>query len=153
MEHTVRKSKTNRLAMRFTAVFFMLVGIVSFAVMIGHNRGFGRLVLMILCAGCITYGVFLLIQTFKPQAYDITYVFGEKQMTLKMHKKEKTYTYGEITELAYVVPNENMDYGVVQIHFGKNQYIIPFMGNRNVGEALYGMLEIKRKEASGEKDN
>lgn len=147
MEHTVKKSKANRMAMRFTALFFLAVGIISFAVMIEKNRGIGRFVLMLLCAGCITYGCVLLRQTFMPQAYDITYVFGDKQMTLKMHRKEKTYSYGDITDLAYIVPNENMDYGVVQIYFGKNQYVIPFMGNRNVGEALYGMLEIKRNEA------
>lgn len=148
MEHTVRKSKLNRIAMRFTAMIFLVIGIVSFVVMTGKSRGLGRLLFMVLCAGCITYGLILFLQTLKAQAYDITYVFGDKQMTLKMHRQEKTYAYSDITELSYIVPNDNMDYGVVQIFFGKNQYVIPFMGNKNVGEALYGMLEIKRNEAN-----
>jgi hypothetical protein len=53
--------------------------------------------------------------------------------------------------VSYVVPNENMDYGVVQIYIGKEQYVIPFMGNSNVGEALYGMLKLKKEEMSQEK--
>ena len=107
---------------------------------------------MILCAGCFVYGVYLFTQTLKAQAYDITYVFGDKKMTLKLHRKEQVYSYDEITSLSYVVPNENMDYGVIQIYIGKEQYVIPFMGNSNVGEALYGMLKLKKDEMSGSQE-
>ncbi|MDO5155140.1 MAG: hypothetical protein Q4D51_04165 [Eubacteriales bacterium] len=148
MEHTVKKSKANRVAMRVTALVFLLVGAGSFYAFTAKERGLGRFVLMILCAGCIAYGLYLMVQTLKAQAYDITYVFGDKQMTLKLHHKEKVYSYAEMTKLSYVVPNENMDYGVIQMYFDKEQYVIPFMGNRNVGEALYGMLEMKREEFS-----
>ncbi len=150
MEHTVRKSRANRIAMRLTAVVFLAVGAGSFYVLMSGRRHTGRLLFMILCAGCMVYGIYLFAQTMKAQAYDITYVFGDTKMTLKLHRREKVYRYSDITELSYVVPNENMDYGVVQIHFGKEQYVIPFMGNRNVGEALYGMLKLKKDEQVGE---
>lgn len=149
MEHTVKKSKANRIAMRFTAFVFILVAVLRLVdVMV--NRGQRNMVLTsILCAGCLTYGIILLRQTLKPQAYDITYVFGDKTLTLKMHRKEKKVEYGEIREIGYVVPNNNIDYSLVQIYIGKEQYVIPFTGNTNVGKALYGMLELKKKEAEG----
>lgn len=68
-------------------------------------------------------------------------------MTLKMHKRDLTISYGEITELGYVVPNESLDYSLIQIYIGTQQYVIPFTGNSNVGEALYGMLKLKKEEA------
>ena len=74
-------------------------------------------------------------------------------MTLKMHRKDKTITYDEITDLGFVVPNESMDYSLVQIYIGKEQYIIPFPTNRNVAEALYGMLKIKKEEAEQNSKN
>ena len=148
MEHTVRKSKANRIAMRLTAVVFLLVGAISFYVLMSGKRHSGRLIFMLLCAGCLLYGIYLFTQTLKAQAYDITYVFGDTLLTLKLHRKEKVYSYSDITELSYIVPNENLDYGLVQIFFGKEQYVIPFMGNSNVGEALYGMLKIKKDEMS-----
>ena len=92
------------------------------------------------------YGVNILSQTLKPQAYDITYVFLDKTMTLKMHRGEQTISYGEITDLGYVVPNESLDYSLIQIYIGKEQYVIPFAENTQVGEALYGMLKLKKEE-------
>lgn len=149
MEHTVKKSKANRIAMRLTAAIFLVVGALSFYALMSGKRQSGRVLFMILCAGCLVYGIYLFVQTVKAQAYDITYVFGDTKMTLKLHRGEKIYSYGDITQLSYVVPNENMDYGVVQIHIGKEQYVIPFMGNSNVGEALYGMLKLKKDEVTG----
>ena len=147
MEHTVRKSKANRIAMRFTAFVFILVAVLRL-IDVMANRGQRNMVLTsILCAGCLTYGIILMRQTLKPQAYDITYVFGDKSLTLKMHRKEKKLGYDEITDLGYVIPNENIDYSLVQIYIGKEQYVIPFTDNSNVGKALYGMLELKREEA------
>ena len=152
MEHTVKKSKANRIAMRFTAVVFLIVGACSFYALMSGEKRSGRFLFMFLCAGCLLYGFYLFAHTLKAQAYDITYVFGGTLLTLKLHRGEKVYSYGDITNLSYVVPNENMDYGVVQIYIGKEQYVIPFMGNSNVGEALYGMLKIKKDEAQANQD-
>lgn len=152
MEHTVKKSKANRIAMRFTAFIFILVAVLRLMDVMA-NRGQRNMVLTsILCAGCLTYGIILMRQTLKPQAYDITYVFGDKSLTLKMHRKEKTLGYDEITDLGYVIPNENIDYSLVQIYIGREQYVIPFTENSNVGKALYGMLELKREEAKDSKE-
>lgn len=147
MEHTVKKSKTNRIAMRFTAFVFILVAVLRLADVMANQGQRNMVLTSILCAGCLTYGIILMRQTLKPQAYDITYVFGDKTLTLKMHRKEVKLGYDEITELGYVVPNDNIDYSLVQIYIGKEQYVIPFNGNSNVGKALYGMLELKKKEA------
>lgn len=147
MEHTVKKSPVNRILMRVTAAFFLLVGVASLYVLLSGERRSGRIIFAALCTGCFMYGIYLFSQTLKAQAYDITYVFGDSKLTLRLHRGEKVYSYKEITELAYVVPNPNLDYGVVQIYIGSDQYVIPFMGNSNVGEALYGMLKLKREEA------
>ncbi len=146
MEHTVRKNKRNRISMRITASIFILIAAARVMyLLVGEGRK--NVVITMLCVVCFVYGVNLIRQTLKPQAYDITYVFLEQTMTLKMHKKDMTISYGEITELGYVVPNENLDYSLIQIYIGKEQFVIPFAGNTNVGEALYGMLKLKKEEA------
>lgn len=146
MEHTVKKSKRNRIALRITALVFILIAVARFVYLV-VGEGSKSIVMTLLCLGCFAYGLNLLKQTLKPQAYDITYVFLDKTMTMKMHKKEQTISYGEITELGYVIPSESLDYSLIQIYIGKEQYVIPFAENTNVGEALYGMLKLKKEEA------
>lgn len=89
MEYTVKKNGKNRIAMRITACLFLLVAIIRFFVVVISKENGNRIVTIILCAGCMTYGIYLLRQTLKMQAYDITYIFGDKTLTLKMHRKEK----------------------------------------------------------------
>lgn len=153
MEYTVKKNKSNRIAMRITAGLFLLIAIMRFIVVVVSKEHKNTLLTIILCAGGMTYGIYLLRQTLKAQAYDITYVFGDKTLTLKLHRKEKKVSYAEITDLGYVVPNENMDYSIVQIYIGKEQYVLPFMGKSEAGKALYGMLQIKKEEAEAALDN
>ncbi len=147
MEHTVKKNKRNRIALRITAMIFIFIAIARFVYLV-VGEGSKSIIMTLFCLGCFVYGCNLLKQTLKPQAYDITYVFLDKTMTLKMHKKEQTISYGEIKELGYVIPNENLDYSLIQIYIGKEQYVIPFVGNTNVGKALYGMLRLKKEEAT-----
>lgn len=147
MEYTVKKNRKNRIAMRVTACLFLGVAIMRFVAAVISQENRNQIFTIILCAGCMTYGIYLLRQTLKVQAYDITYIFGDNTLILKMHRKEKKISYDEISELGYVVPNENMDYSIIQIYIGKEQYILPFMGKSEVGKALYGMLKIKKQEA------
>ncbi|MCM1497461.1 MAG: hypothetical protein NC124_03245 [Clostridium sp.] len=147
MEHTVKKNRANRLAMRFVACVFILVAVLRFVVVVTSEEKKSAVVTVILCCGCLSYGIYLLCQTFREQAYDITYVFGEKAMTLKTHRRQRVIGYDEITDLGFVTPNENMDCGIVQLYIGKEQYVLPFLGESQVGNALYGMLKIKREEA------
>lgn len=149
MEHTVKKSRGNRIALRSVAFIFLLIAILRIVVVIVSKEPTNRVVTVILCGGCLLYGLYLLAATLRPQAYDITYVFLDKTFTMKMHRKEKTYSYGDIKDLGYVIPNESLDYSMIQIYIGKEQYTIPFNGNSNVGEGLYGMLKLKRDEALG----
>lgn len=150
MEYTVKKSKANRIAMRFTSLIFLGIALARLLMVLITQERFNVIWTFILCIGGLSYGIYLMAQTLKKQAYDITYVFGDKTLTLKLHKKEEKLSYGEITDLGYVVPNENMDYSLVQLYIGKEQYVLPFMGNSNVGEALYGMLKLKREEVQKE---
>ncbi|MBR1865604.1 MAG: hypothetical protein IJ801_03765 [Lachnospiraceae bacterium] len=133
--------------MRSVGVLFLLIAVVRFLIVVTSKERTNLLLTLILCAGGLTYGLYLFVQTWKAQAYDITYVFGDQTMTLKLHRGEKKIHYGEISDLGYVVPNENMDYSIIQIYIGKEQYILPFMGKSEAGKALYGMLQLKREEA------
>ena len=150
MEHTVYKNKRNRIAMRSLAFIFIAVAVLRVVVVL-TSRERNSVIITMLCAACLLYGLVLLWQTLRPQAYDITYIFGDKTMTLKMHKKERTIAYDEITDLGYVVPNPSLDYSIVQIYIGKEQFLIPFSEKTDVGKALYGMLKLKKEEA--EPDN
>lgn len=152
MEHTVRKNKTNRISLRITASIFILIAVAR-VIFLFAGEGRKSVILTLCCFGCFWYGINLLRQTLKPQAYDITYVFLDRTMKLKMHKKEKEISYSEITDLGYVVPNENLNYSLIQIYIGKEQFVIPFTDNTNVAEALYGMLKIKKEEAEHEEAN
>ncbi len=151
MEHTVKKNPRNRVALRITGTIFVLIAIAR-VLYLFLGEGSKNMFITLLCVICFVYGVGLIKGTFRPQAYDITYVFLDKTMTLKMRKKEMKIGYGEITDLGYVVPNENLDYSLVQIYIGKEQYVIPFGGDMQVGEALYGMLKLKRDEALQEEE-
>lgn len=151
MEHTVRKRKGNRIAMRITACIFILIAVLRFVDVLLSDKHKSMIVTIILCAGCLSYGLFLLYQTLKAQAYDITYIFGDKTLTLKLHRKDRIIGYGEITDLGYVIPNENLDYSIIQIYIGKEQFVIPFTENSNVGQALYEMLKMKKEEAQESK--
>ena len=148
MEHTVKKSRGNRIALRSVAFIFLLIAVLRMVVVLSKEPT-NRLVTIVLCGGCLLYGFYLLAGTLKPQAYDITYVFLDKTFTMKMHRKEKTYSYGDIKDLGYVIPNESLDYSMIQIYIDKEQYTIPFNGNSNVGKGLYGMLKLKRDEVLG----
>lgn len=146
MEHTVRKNKRNRISLRITACIFIVIAVAR-VIYLFIGEGSKNVFVTMLCVACLLYGVNLIRQTLKPQAYDITYVFLDQTMTLKMHKKDITISYGDITDLGYVVPNESLDYSLIQIYIGKEQFVIPFAENTNVGEALYGMLKLKKEEA------
>lgn len=150
MEHTVRKDKRNRIALRVTASIFIIIAIAR-VIYLFVGEGRKNVLITMLCIGCFLYGVNLIKQTFKPQAYDITYIFLDKTMTLKLHKGERTISYGDITDLGYVIPNESLNYSLLQIYIGREQYVIPFADNTNVGEALYGMLKMKKEEAEATK--
>lgn len=147
MEYTVKKSKGNRIAIRAVGLLFLLIAVVRFAVVVTSKERTNTLLTLLLCAGGLVYGWYLFAQTWKAQAYDITYVFGDQTLTLKLKCGERIVSYGEISDLGYVVPNENMDYSMIQIYIGKEQYVLPFMGKSEVGKALYGMLQLKREEA------
>lgn len=150
MEYTVKKNKINRIAMRITACLFLLLAMLRFAVVIVSKEQKNTVLTVILCAGCLTYGIYLLKQTLKAQAYDITYIFGDKTLTMRLHRSEKKISYAEISDLGYVVPNENMDYSIIQMYIEKEQYVLPFMGKSEVGKALYGMLKLKKEEAEAD---
>ncbi len=152
MEHTVKKKKINRISIRITAGIFILIAVAR-VLFLFLGEGKKSMLLTFCCFGCLWYGVNLFKQTLKPQAYDITYVFLDKKMILKMHKNEKEVLYTDITDLGYVIPNENMNYSLIQIYIGKEQFVIPFTDNTNVAEALYGMLKMKKENAEYEGRN
>ena len=149
MEYTVKKNRANRIAMRSVAAFFLLVAVARLLVVVLNHEKNNLLLTLLMCACGWGYGLFLLFQTLRPQAYDITYVFGDQTFTIQTYRKELKFRYHEITDLGYVIPNDNVDYSIIQLYIGKEQYIIPFAGKSEVGKALHGMLKIKCEEAAG----
>lgn len=153
MKYTVKKNRANRIAMRITASAFIMIAALRFVVVMISEEHKSMLLTVILCVGCLSYGIVLLRQTFKAQAYDITYIFGEKKLTLKFRQKELMIGYEEIGDLGYVVPNDNLDYSIIQMYIGTEQYVIPFMGKSDVGKALYEMLKLKKEETEMSLEN
>lgn len=146
MEYTVKKNKKNRIALRLTASAFFLIAVIRLIIVMNSEGSTNIFLTIVLCTGGFGYGIYLLCATMKPQAYDITYQFRDKTIVIKMHKKNKEISYSEILDLGYISPNPNIDYGIIQMYVGTEQYVIPFMNNSNVGKALYEMLKLKKEE-------
>ncbi len=148
MKYTVKKNKWNRFAFRFVGLVFMIVGLVN---LIGFyfNLVVGKKIAAVICAAlvgiCIIYGGYLIKETFKLTAYDITYIFEEEFIRIIGKHKERILMYENIDDACIVVPTKDMDYVILQIKVKKIQYILPFINNVEYGQRICDFIEDKRK--------
>lgn len=152
MEYTVRKNKWNRFAFRFVGFVFVIVALSSIIAFIYSikkgQKVYAALTGMLICA-CLAYGIYLIKETFKFQAYDIRYIFENDKIRLIGKHRERKILYKDIDDIGYVVPSPDMDYSIIQIKVKKNQYIIPYMNKSDKAQEMYKFLNEKVKANEG----
>lgn len=149
MQYKVKKNKYNRYAFRFAALIFVVVGIVSvfgFYINIKSGQKLYATVTGILIAVCVSYGVFLIKETFKITAYDITYFFESDLIRMSTMRGERKLKYEDVDDIGLVVPSPDIDYIIIQIKTPKLQYVIPFIDNSQYGYKIYDFLKNKVDE-------
>ena len=138
MEYTVKKSKAGRIGYRITGAVFLVLGILG-GVLAVRVPSMKFLVIAVAAVAAF-YGVYLLKASFRQQAYDITYEFTEEHIKLILHNGEKLLPYDEVSRVQWIEPSPDVDYVMIQIQSGKQQYVLHFTGKRAYAEKIYSYL-------------
>ncbi len=64
-------------------------------------------------------------------------------------KKDYPVSYDKITNVNLVIPDPDMRYYVLKIDIEKEQFVLPFMGKRDMCDAIYVHLLKKNGNLSG----
>ncbi len=138
MEYTVKKSKAGRIGYRITGAVFLVLGILG--VLLAVQVPSMKFLVIAVAAVAAFYGVYLLKASFRQQAYDITYEFTEEHIKLILHNGEKLLPYDEVSRVQWIEPSPDVDYVMIQIRSGKQQYVLHFTGKRAYAEKIYSYL-------------
>ena len=138
MKYTVKKSKAGRIGYRITGAVFLVLGILG--VLLAIRVPPMKFLVIAVAAVAAFYGVHLLKASFRQQAYDITYEFTEEHIKLILHNGEKLLPYDEVSRVQWVEPSPDIDYVMIQIQSGKQQYVLHFTGKRAYAEKIYSYL-------------
>ncbi len=138
LQYTVKKNRTTRIAYRMVGVFFLAIGI-AFVLLAGMNRGgtAGRIFKLAFGLALAAYGLMLVKASFRKSAFDLTYIFEDGQLVIRRKKKDYPVSYDKITNVNLVIPDPDMRYYVLKIDIGKEQFVLPFMGKRDMCDAIY----------------
>ncbi|MCM1496361.1 MAG: hypothetical protein NC089_11260 [Bacteroides sp.] len=138
LTYTVKKSKAGRLGYRITGIIFLLLGIAG--VIIVWKISSMRFLVIAVALVAAFYGFYLVKASLRQQAYDITYEFTEEHIKLKLHNKEVLLPYGEVKGVQWIEPSPDIDYFMIQIRTGRQQYVLPFNNKRAYGERVFAYL-------------
>lgn len=145
--YTVPKRKANRYAYRFLGFVFVLISVLQFYILL---RGLAKHLMLtaIFAMLLFVYGGYLIIASFRKQAFDITYRFNEEGLTVFHHYGTHEYTFDDIDFITMVIADENMLFYLLNIKAGKHIYTIPFTMKRELCETIYEFVNsrIKHKD-------
>lgn len=152
--YTVRKNKRTRFTFRLVGIFIMLVTlsqIILFILGYGRKHIFGT----ILCGILLIYGIYLMFHSFRKTAYDITYEFGDEELSIRHHRGKSVYTYDQVTDVSLVVPENEMIYSIIHLVIGKEDYVIPFSYKKEFCDKVYAFLNerVTAKQVQEETDD
>ncbi|MBQ9610419.1 MAG: hypothetical protein IJV15_13390 [Lachnospiraceae bacterium] len=143
--YTVQKRKANRISYRIVGIVFFIVAFLQFITLLhGYVNHF---MLTAVFAGALGfYSLYLILMSFRKQAYDISYKFSDEGM-LVIHKYGETlYSYDEIEFITMVIPDESLIYYMLNIKAGKEIYAIPFTNKREYCEKIYEFVNSRIKK-------
>lgn len=138
LSYTVKKSKSARIGYRVLGMIFLILGILGM-VLVWRLPSMKFLVIIVALMAAF-YGVYLLRASFRLQAYDISYEFTEEHIKLNTHKGERLIPYDEVADVQWVEPTPDIDYILLQIKVGKQQFVLHFRSKRAYAEKVFAYL-------------
>lgn len=157
LEHTVKKRKATRVSYRMVGFVFLVGGILLIVWGAFGNSLSLRFVKMAIGLATVFYGFTLVKASFRPSAFDSTYVFEEGQIRIKQERRELLVPYTEVTNVNLVIPDPDMPYYLLKLDSKRGSFVLPFLGRRDKCDAIYTwMLKkvgIYEEEDTGDSEN
>lgn len=138
LTYTVKKSKAGRIGYRVLGLMFLGLGILG--IVLSFKLATMKFVVLMVAMMSMFYGVYLLRASFRLQAYDISYEFTEEHIKLRLHNGERIVPYDEVDDIQWVEPSPDIDYILIQIKIGKQQFVLHFSNKRSYAEKVYAYL-------------
>ena len=138
LTYTVKKSKAGRIGYRVLGLMFLGLGILG--IVLSFKLATMKFVVLMVAMMSMFYGVYLLRASFRLQAYDISYEFTEEHIKLRLHNGERVVPYDEVDDIQWVEPSPDIDYILIQIKIGKQQFVLHFSNKRSYAEKVYAYL-------------
>ena len=138
LTYTVKKSKAGRIGYRVLGLMFLGLGILG--IVLSFKLATMKFVVLMVAMMSMFYGVYLLRASFRLQAYDISYEFTEEHIKLRLHDGERIVPYDEVDDIQWVEPSPDIDYILIQIKIGKQQFVLHFSNKRPYAEKVYAYL-------------
>lgn len=143
--YTVTKRKANRYAYRFLGIVFVLISVLQFYSLFRLTARH-IMITLILGAFLFCYGGYLVLASFRKQAFDITYVFDDNGLLVMHHYGKSMYSFDDIDFITMVIADENMIFYVLNIKAGKDLYAIPFTMKKELCETIYEFVNSRLKK-------
>lgn len=138
LTYTVKKSKTGRIGYRVLGLMFLGLGILG--IVLSFKLATMKFVVLMVAMMSMFYGVYLLRASFRLQAYDVSYEFTEEHIKLRLHNGDRIVPYDEVDDIQWVEPSPDIDYILIQIKIGKQQFVLHFSNKRSYAEKVYAYL-------------
>ena len=138
LSYTVKKSKSARIGYRVLGFIFLILGILG--IVLAWRLPSMKFLVIIVAAMAAFYGIYLLRASFRLQAYDISYEFTEEHIKLTTHKGERLIPYDEVADVQWLEPTPDIDYILLQIKVGKQQFVLHFRNKRAYAEKVFAYL-------------
>lgn len=138
LTYTVKKSKAGRIGYRVLGLMFLGLGILG--IVLSFKLATMKFVVLMVAMMSMFYGVYLLRASFRLQAYDVSYEFTEEHIKLRLHNGDRIVPYDEVDDIQWVEPSPDIDYILIQIKIGKQQFVLHFSNKRSYAEKVYAYL-------------
>ncbi len=143
--YTVPKRKANRYSYRFLGSVFVIISILQFFTLF---KGLSKhmMLTMLFATLLFCYGGYLIIASFRKQAFDITYIFSDDGLSVIHRYGKSDYSFDDIDFITMVIADENMIFYVLNIKAGKDLYAIPFTMKKELCETIYEFVNSRLKK-------
>ena len=156
-KYHVKKRSRTRFTFRFLGGVIILISALQIVLFVmGYGRGYkiGNIFAFLL----MLYGIYIFINSFRANAYDMDFEFNEDNFVVNTKWGKRTHKYGDVLDISQVIPENEMIYSILHITVDKKNYVIPFSYKKEVADTIYTyvndrVIAEKLKDDIEEKDN
>lgn len=142
-----KKRKQNRTAFRMVGILFFGLSLFRLISMVmGNSRH--MILSMVFIAGGLGFGYYLIKESVKVSAYDITYELQDDKIIIQNKKGRYTYTYDEVEDLNFVRPDETLQIDVITFKIKQTSYAVSMIGKREFAEEFFHYIEKRSMDQS-----